>query len=320
MCPIDASVIVVNWNTRDMLLDCLRSVRNGRGDLTIELVVVDNGSRDGSVEAVRRDFPDAQIIVNEHNVGFARAANQGMRAARGRHMILLNSDTTVAPDAILQAVRFLDSHPTVGAVGAQLLNADGSRQTSYDNFPTLASELLNKSILRFLFPAKFPSKLQEVKEPKEVQSLIGAFMAVPQHVTDTVGLLDEDFFFFLEETDWCLRIKKAGYRIIHLPQVHVWHLQGASKTAFQTEAKIEYLRSVYRFFKKNRRAISYLILRLTRPVQYLFNTFFWFVAGVVTLFLPRSVRQKLGMNLAILLWHVRMCPASAGLSGLRGRQ
>ncbi len=316
MSAVDTSVVIANWNTRAMLLDCIRSVLDDRGGAAIELIVVDNGSQDGSVEAVRKEFPDVRIIANDRNLGFARAANQGLRAAQGRHMILLNSDTKVTEGTIAEVVRYLDAHEDVGAVGPQLLNADGSRQTSFDNFPTLASELVNKSALRFLFPSIFPSKLQDVAEPREVQSLIGAFMAVPRRVIDRVGLLDEDFFFFLEETDWCLRIEKAGYRIMHLPQVRVVHLQGLSKVAFQTEAKIEYLRSVYRFFKKNRRAVSCLILRLARPAQYLLSSLFWLAAGVVTLFGPGSIRQRLRMNFSILWWHIQMCPSSRGLDGV----
>ncbi|MDQ7779151.1 MAG: glycosyltransferase family 2 protein [Planctomycetota bacterium] len=314
---MDASVIIVNWNTRDLVLDCIRSVVACKEGCDVEIVVVDNGSTDGSCASIRREFPDVRLIANDCNLGFARAVNMGIRSAAGRHLVLLNSDARLRPGALKGAIAYLDENEHVGAVGAQLLNPDGSRQTSFDNFPTLASELINKSLLRALLPHRFPSKKQEFSGPVRVESIIGAFMAVPRRVAERVGPLDESFFFFLEETDWCFRIARAGYDVVHAPHLLVEHLQGQSKSSVQTEAKIEYLRSLYRFFKKNRRPVSYLVLRLAKPLKYFFAFFVLLLASVFTLLAVPSLRARLVGSFRILRWHLMICPSSAGLSGVR---
>ncbi|MBM4309106.1 MAG: glycosyltransferase family 2 protein, partial [Deltaproteobacteria bacterium] len=189
----------------------------------MEVFVVDNGSMDGSVEAVRVGFPEAIVIQNSTNLGFAQANNQALRLAKGKYILLLNPDTQVKEGAIETLKVFMDNHPKAGAVGAQLLNSDGSKQNSIANFPSLATELLNKSLLRWLFPDRFPGKERDYNEPIEVESVIGACMMVRREAIEQVGLLDEDYFLFLEETDWCYRMKKAGWKVYHVPQADVYH-------------------------------------------------------------------------------------------------
>ena len=139
---VDLSIIIVNWNTRDLLVQCLQSVVRATPDLELEVIVVDNGSADGSVETVQRDFPQVQVIANAENVGFVRANNQAMARCRGRYVLLLNSDTQVLPRALDETIRFMDGHPSAGVAGVRLLNADGSFQASWTPFPTLWREFL----------------------------------------------------------------------------------------------------------------------------------------------------------------------------------
>ena len=212
------TIVIINWNTRGYLLACLDSVEFVTKGFTVETIVVDNGSQDGSQDIVKKNYPWVSLIENKKNFGFAKAANDALRQIKGRYVLLLNPDTQVKEGAIASLISFMDQHPEAGIVGAHLLNADGSKQNSIANFPSLTTELLNKSLLRWLFPKKFPGKERDYPEPIEVDSVIGACMMVRREVLDQVGLLDEDYFLFLEETDWCYRMKKAGGRSIMSPR------------------------------------------------------------------------------------------------------
>ncbi len=245
---VDLSIIIVNWNTKTLLIQCLSSIFEKTKGLKIEVIVVDNDSQDGSVSEVKKAFPHVHIIGNERNLGFAKGANQGLQKASGRNILLLNPDTQVKNGAVERLMSFMDGHLDVGAIGAQLLNLDGSKQNSIANFPSLATELLNKSLLRWLFPKKYPSKRRNYVEPIEVDSVIGACMMVRRDAINQVGLLDEDYFLFLEETDWCYRMERAGWKVYHIPHAEVFHSQGKSTEAVRKRARIEFYRSRYDFF------------------------------------------------------------------------
>ena len=225
---MDLSVIIVNWNTKGLLLQCLTSVFRGMSGLEVEVFVVDNGSMDGSGEAVKEGFSKINLIQNEKNLGFAKANNQALSLSKGKYLLLLNPDTQVKEGAVEKLFSFMEGHAEVGMTGVQLINSDGSKQNSIANFPSLATELLNKSLLRWLFPKQFPGKERDYSEPVEVDSVIGACMMVRRDALDQVGLLDEDYFLFLEETDWCYRMKRAGWKIYHVPDAEVYHFQGKS--------------------------------------------------------------------------------------------
>jgi GT2 family glycosyltransferase len=176
-------------------------------------------------------------------MGFAKAVNQGLQRASGRYILLLNPDTQMKGGAIGRLVSFMDSHLDTGVARAQLLNSNGSKQNSIANFPSLATELLNKNLLRWLSPERFPGKERIYSEPMNVDSVIGACMMVRREAMDRVGLLDEDYFLFLEETDWCYRMKRAGWKIYHVPDAEVYHFQGKSAEVEKKRARVEYFRS-----------------------------------------------------------------------------
>ena len=231
---MDASIIIINWNTRDLLIECINSVYSTTRGINFDIWVVDNGSSDGSVQALRELFPDVNVIENQSNLGFAKACNQALKLMESKFAILLNSDTILTDGAIKTVLDTMEKDPDIGLCGAQLLNPDGTKQNSIANTPSLATELLNKSLLRRLFPQKYPGKERDFAEPIEVESIIGAFMAVRKEAMDEVGMLDESYFFFFEETDWCIRMKKKGWKVVHHPGAKVYHLQG------QTVRKIKY--------------------------------------------------------------------------------
>lgn len=242
----EVSIIIVNWNTRQLLLDCLAALPAATAGIETEVWVVDNGSHDGSVAAVAAAFPDAFIIANPDNRGFAAANNQALRASSGRYVFLLNSDTVAQPGSITRLAQFLDTHPAVGVVGPRLLNADGSLQPSWALFPNLLTELTGKKI-RWRWP--YPTRDGTIAYATDW--IDGAAMMLRREVVKQVGLLDESYFMYTEEVDWCYRIKRAGWPICYLPEASIVHLGGQSSKQAATRMKAELYFSKLRFFAKH---------------------------------------------------------------------
>ena len=272
------------------------------------IVVIDNGSSDGSADAVQQAYREINLIRNGQNYGFARAVNQGLDSAKdSRYHLILNSDAVLSTDYLKKAVGFLEAHPECAIVAGQLLNADGSRQNSFDNSPSILSETFSKSLLRIIFPKKYPSKKQAYTSPLEVESVIGAAMLVSQKAIDDIGLLDEDYFFFLEETDWGFRMRQKGWHVYFLPDATVQHLQGESKKLILIPAKIEYLNSLYKFFRKRHNILSYGLLRLVKPVKIVLGFIANLLLTILTIGLVRHFREGVRLYALLTIWHLRFC-------------
>ena len=310
---VDISFIIVNWNTRDILMDCLNSIYKTVTDIDREIYVVDNNSTDGSQAAVKKGFPDVRLIENETNTGFAHANNQALSIMKGKFAILLNSDAVLKENAIRKLLTFMTSTPCAGIAGVQLLNEDGSRQNSIDNFPSMETEIFNKSILRLFFPGKYPSKNRVYQNPIEVDSVIGACMIVRKEAIEEVGVFDEDYFIFLEETDWCFRMYKKGWKVYHVPDAEVFHLSGYSKKKTPWRSQIEYYKSLYKFFRKNRTPASYLTLRVLKPCKIFINLILNILGNLITLFQKERLRNRLLKYYKLSVWHLLMCPDSMGI-------
>lgn len=304
---------MVNWNTKNLLLQSLESLYHTLNKIEFEIFVIDNGSSDGSVEEVRRRFPLVHLIENKENLGFARAVNQGLQQASGRYLLLLNPDTQVKEGAIEKLCSFMETRLEVGIGGAQLFNSDGSKQNSIANYPSLATELLNKSFLRWLFPSRYPGKERNYFDPVEVDSVIGACMIVRREALEQVGLLDEDYFLFLEETDWCYRMKKAGWKVYHLPQAEVIHYQGKSAEQERKRAKVEYFRSRYHFFKKHRGLWQWFILHAGLMIKLIVEVGFIGMVNLLTFFHLPKLRRRFLVMAYLLRWHLKGCPEEMGL-------
>ncbi len=313
----DLSIIIVSLNTKEYLLHCIESIFQNKRSIPWEVVVVDNGSQDESSFEVKKTFPMVDLIENEKNLGFARAANQGLRRASGRYFLLLNPDAQVKSEAIERLLSFMENHLDAGVVGAQLFNADGTRQNSIANFPSLATELLNKNLLRWLFPKTFPGKERDYPGPIEVDSVIGACMMVRREVIKQVGVLDEDYFLFLEETDWCYQIKKGGWKIYHMPQAEIIHFQGKSAGKDKKKAKVEYYRSRYHYFRKNRGISQWVFLLIGLMIRLWMELTFFFFICVLTLFAVRRWRRKLSICAYLVWWHLKGCPEKMGLRSIQ---
>ena len=242
----DVSAIVVCFDALPWLGRCLASVEG------CETIVVDHGSTDGSLEAVRRDFPDATLIEQE-NVGMGGGNNAGMRVAGGRYFLLLNSDAWVEPGGIEELVAFADAHPRAAVVGPRLRNPDGSLQRSVRGFPTVWRIATEYFFLRKLAPrsrafnALYGAGFDH-ESPREVDWLSGACLLVRREAADEIGLFDEDYFMFSEETDWCFRFHQAGWTVMFDPAAEVVHVGGATHGG---RLYHENLRSLLRFAAKH---------------------------------------------------------------------
>jgi GT2 family glycosyltransferase len=270
--------------------------------------VVDNNSKDQSVDMVKKDFPQVRLIANSENIGFAQGVNQGLNLTKGRYFLLLNPDAKVLPGVMKGLIGFMDRNKDVALSGVQLLNPDGTKQNSIANFPSLTQELFNKSLLRILFPKKYPSKYREFKSPIEVESVIGACMIVRPEAVKQVGELDPKYFLFLEETDWCFQMKKKGWKIYHLPQFKAYHRQGQSLIDLKSKGRIEYYRSYYRFFKKNYNQASHFFLRAVVFIKTLINLSLNLLALIFTLGSKKEYKEKFWIYSHLLLWHLAGCP------------
>ena len=302
---MDLSVILVNYNTKDLLRNCLRSVFETVTDASYEVFVVDNASADGSVEMLKREFPSVRVIANERNVGFAAANNQAMKEMNGRYALLLNSDAVLTGQAVSDLMTFMEGNAGSAMACGQLLNADGSKQNSIANFPDYLSLMFNVPVLEYLFPKRYPSKRFHHSSPIEIDSGIGACLMVRKKAIDEIGLLDERYFFFFEETDWAFRFRKSGWKIHFVPSARIYHLQGKS-IGQSARSRIEFYRSRYQYFRKWSRfyPLAFTIIFFRLAVNWFFTT----GAALFTFGLNRQLVDKGLVYSQLLVWHLKKCP------------
>jgi hypothetical protein len=228
----DLSVIILSFNTRELTLACVQSVFAAQDDLTLEVIVVDNASSDGTIEALRAAWPGARIIANDHNLGFARGNNAGLRAAHGRCLMLLNSDTLAQPGALGALVKFMDAHPDAGACGPMLLNEDGSLQPSGRPLPSVWRLFVDMTKLYRLWQRDvFEQRGRDYTQVGRVGEVSGAALLIRREAYERVGGLDEKLFAYYEDVDLCKRIGDAGYVIYYVPDAKVIHLWKRSSRA-----------------------------------------------------------------------------------------
>ncbi len=255
---MDLSIIVVNWNVKELLRNCLNSLLDAcrtTPQLKIEIIVVDSASSDGSPQMVRAEFPQVQLVAGEKNLGYAGGNNAGAEAARGRYLFLLNPDTVLQPDALTQLVDYLDSHPQVGAVGPQLLWPDGTVQSSRRRFPTRGSLFWESTLLGQWFPhnrhiQRYHFAGQSPDHPQPVDWVVGAAILIRREVWQQVGPIDQDFFMYFEETDWCRRCADGGGEIHYVPAAKITHFEGKSSEQVVAARAIRFQRSKLRYTRK----------------------------------------------------------------------
>lgn len=250
----DLSIIIVNFNNKKLLQECLYSIYQHTHQVTFEIIVVDNNSADGSQEMVRASFPEVNLIANSENLGFIKASNQGLAIFNARYAMLLNDDTIVKEGAFDKMIAFLDQNPRAGACGPKLLNVDGTLQRQ---------------------GGLFGHKFWRASRPVQVDFVIGACLAVRKEVIDQIGILDENLFFYNDDLDWCLRIRRAGHKIYFLPEAEVVHYGGySSKRKFNPRLFVEgFIGGLY-FCRKHYGELSYNSYRLILILSLILGSIF----------------------------------------------
>lgn len=252
----DLSIIVVTYNSRNYIGNCLSSIFKAVSNLSSEVIIVDNNSQDGTIDYIKRYFQDLKLIVNKENLGFAFAVNQGIKASQGSHILLLNPDTVVNPDTISCMLDFIDKKEKCGAIGCLIKNTDGSIQPSFGNFPSIITEFFQNLGLYKLIPKGrvIPYNIftrHKFKKIHRVDWAGGSCLMLKKEAINKVGLLDENFFLYLEEVDWCYRAYKMGFKIFFFPNVFTIHHLRKSAEKNLEKAVISETESLIYYFKKH---------------------------------------------------------------------
>ncbi len=287
MKKIDVTIVIVNWNTREILKNCLKSIYDDAGPVEYEVVVVDNGSTDGSVDMIKAGFPRAQLIENNKNRGFAAANNQGIALARGRYVLLLNSDTIILDRAVAKTVDFADKHPKAGVVGCRVLNADKTLQLTCFRFPSILNEVLASLYLNKLFPrnkffGRYRMSWWERNDIREVDVVTGCFMLVRKEAIDEVGVMDERYFIYTEEADWCYRFMQSGWKRLFTPNAEIIHLHGASGSQQRPEMALQLRGSGLQYFKKHQGYLSYVLVCFIIALFFLLRIPYWLGKTIIS--------------------------------------
>lgn len=265
---MDLSIIIVSWNVKDNLSECLGSIN--LGDLKGEVFVVDNASRDGSVEMVRQKFLEVQLIANDANLGFAKANNQAIQKSKGRYVLLLNPDMRPFPDTFTKLVEWMDSHPKAGIVGIRLENQGGEIVPHVRRFPKFLDQFAILTKLSKMAPKILDSYLMrdfDYGKESRVDSIRGSFFAIRREVLDKIGPLDEDYFIWFEEVDYCKKAVEAGFEVWYTPAVQCVDFVGQSFKQVKMFPKQQmFSKSMLTYFKKHRPKWEWAVLAFLRPI------------------------------------------------------
>lgn len=251
------STIIVNYNTKELLRNAINSVVSNSHGLETEIIVVDNKSTDDSIVMLKENYPNVKVIQNNENLGFPKANNIGIKQSTGRYVLLLNSDTEIIGDCLQKCINYMDSHTYIGVLGCKLVLANGELDHACKRgFPTPEASLWYMLKMYKLFPGnkqfgQYKMNHLSDDEINEVDSLTGAFMLLRREVIGEVGLLDEQFFMYGEDLDWCFRIKKAGWKVVYYPEALTIHYKGGSSKKKRYKTIYEFHRAMYLFYNKH---------------------------------------------------------------------
>lgn len=271
---IDLTIIIVSWNVRDLLADCLHSIAQAAqaNDLQVEVIVVDSASSDGSANMVAAQFPWVTLLAEAENVGFVRGNNLGLARAAGRHVMLLNPDTVIHGDALNQLAAYLDAHPTVGIVGPHVLNADGTHQSTRRRFPTRWTAFFESTWLQPHAPHGVLERFYVTDQPDDgtydVDWVQGCALMARRAVYDDIGGLDPGYVMYSEELDWCRRAKDAGWRVVYVGSARITHYGGKSTEQVPAHKHITFQQSKIRYFRRFHGAGFALALRVFLLLSY----------------------------------------------------
>ena len=266
---LELSIIIPSFNTKKLLYNCLKSIFSQTKKIKFEVIVVDNASVDGSVQMIKKEFPQVKLIRNKKNLGYAKANNQGINLAKGKYILLLNSDTKIINEAIEKMVDWLELHPKIGIAGCQLLNSDGSIQPSAGFLPRL-SKIFSWALFlddlpliwRIIKPYQVSKKIFYQNSHLNLGWVTGAFLIIKRRVIEKVGLVDERFFMYAEDVDWCYMAKEKGWQIGFNSEAQIVHYKGkSSKSGFKAAVLGEY-KGLLAFFTKHKPSWEMPILKV----------------------------------------------------------
>jgi GT2 family glycosyltransferase len=286
----DVSIVIVSWNVRELLRDCIRSIEK-ETRRAHQIIVVDNNSRDGSADMVRAEFPNVRLIANRDNRGFAAANNQGLAVASGRNVLLLNPDTLVLDGAIDTMLAWLERHPDVGCVGCQVLESETDVQlTCFSDPGPLNLILAETGLHRILAASRFFGRPfyagWDRRDERDVDVVSGMFLLLPWRVVDEVGPMDDAFFIYSEEADWCRRIRDAGYRCVFAPVAQICHREGGGRSTALMRPKmyVQLQQSRLIYIRKHYGLVGRAVAQTTLLVSMLARAA---VFGIASLATPR---------------------------------
>ncbi|MHC4571331.1 MAG: glycosyltransferase family 2 protein [Planctomycetota bacterium] len=295
---VDVSIIIVSWNTKDILYGCLKSISEQTKNIDYEIVVVDNASTDGSVEMIKKNFLSVILIENSKNRGFAAANNQGIIISKGHYVLLLNSDTIVLDNAITKTVRFVDAHSEAAVVGCRVLNPDRTLQPTCFMFPSILNMILSSSYLYKLFPRSTFFGRERMawwdrSDVRAVDVVTGCFMLVRREAIEQVGMMDEQFFMYGEETDWCYRFKQAGWKIMFTPVGEIIHWGGQSTKKLRVDMLVQLRLSILKFISKHHGWLKHKVACFLTALFFALRVPMWFAASI----LGRKCRKQATVRL-----------------------
>lgn len=270
------SIIVVTWNGKKYTLECLQSLTSQPSKLSVEIIVIDNGSTDGTPEAIRTEFPDVTLIENHANLGFARANNIGMASSRGKYVCMVNSDVVIPAGCLEKMVEYAESHPKIGVLGPKMLSPDGGVGASVMRLPSVWNTLCCAFGMHTIFPGSellggFLMDAYPYDSIEEVEVLTGWFWLVPRTALHIVGGLDERFFMYGEDIDWCHRFRDAGWQVVFYPDAGALHYGAASSREAPSRFYVEMRRANLQYFRKHHGVLGVFGYRLAIWVHELFR-------------------------------------------------
>ncbi len=286
MPDFDLSIIIVSWNVRDLLVACLDSIRTNVPEPDrIEVIVVDSGSSDGSPALIEARYPWVRLLAQPQNIGFTVANNMGLREAHGRHLMLLNPDTEIIGDALVQMIAYLDHHPDVGIAGPHTLNRDGTTQSSKRRFPTFMTGIFESTWLQPYAPRGLLDRFYARDIPNEATADVdwvqGSALMIRREVYTAIGGLDERIVMYSEETDWCRRAKNAGWRVVYVGSARIVHYGGKSTEQANARSQIYFQRSKLYYFRKHHGIVVAGFLRVFLLFSYMQQTLAEAIKGLL---------------------------------------
>jgi GT2 family glycosyltransferase len=307
---VDISIIIVNWNTEELLLECVSSIKQDTNNYKVEIIVVDNASKDGSAQALKDFHPDVRLIQNRENLGFAKANNIGIKLSSGKYVCLVNSDVELRKDCLATMYNYMNKNPQIAVLGPKVYYPDMSSQVSCTNSPSIWNNFCEASGLQRIFPHSkiFSGEYMRYYHHNavlKVDSLVGCFLMVRREAFDQVGLLDERFFIYAEEVDWCKRFRNTGWDIVFLPDASVIHHDASSASKDPLRFSTELIKSQIKYWKKHRSKFAVIIYLLIIIMKHGVRLILGSVLYIAEPSKRTEITKRLSINYMVLKYIVR---------------